>query len=439
MANQQGQEQPVDLDDVLQPLPTAQDDGTFLEEDDILEVEELEGEGMDVESGDEAQDDEEQDGADQLLDQEGFNDTQASFDGHGEDTSVFAVAVHPVDPLIAVSGGEDDMAHIWRTDTGASVVKLTGHTDSVTSVGFSFDGELVATGGMDGRVRVWRKVKGSQGYLTWEFLTNLEGPDEVNWINWHPKGNLLLAGGADGTVWLWSLPTGNTLHVLSGHIASVTCGQFTPDGKKIVTCSEDSTLILWDPRTGEPIHKLLPSDARFRLEGGINSLAVNPAGTVAICGGGADGGLRAVNLVQGTVLAQMVGHEDDASIEAVAFSEIPTIGQASVTVVVSAGTDGRVCTWEANSFKLRSTGTHEDAVTSLSFAPNTTHFITGSADRTLKVWDYRRGTCEQTLLGHRDVINSCSVSRDGKLVVSGGDDGAKVFAVGKSNEEKMEA
>lgn len=129
-------------------------------------------------------------------------------------------------------------------------------------------------------------------------------------------------------------------------------------GKKIVTCSEDSALILWDPKTGDPVHKLLPADGRFRLSGGISSLAINTSGTVAICGG-AEGGLRAVNLVQGTVLAQMAGHEDGSSIEAVAFSEVPIAGAAIVTVVVSAGSDGRVCTWEANTFKLRSTGLHE--------------------------------------------------------------------------------
>lgn len=125
-------------------------------------------------------------------------------------------------------------------------------------------------------------------------------------------------------------------------------------------------LILWDPRTGEAIHKLTGQDTRFRLEGGINCLAVNPTSTVAIVGG-AEGGLRAVNLVQGTVLAQMEGHEEGASIEQVAFNEIPTINTGggaassgpSVTVMVSVGTDGRVCTWEATGFRLRSTGAHE--------------------------------------------------------------------------------
>lgn len=214
-------------------------------------------------------------------------------------------------------------------------------------------------------------------------------------------------------------------------------------GKKIVTCSEDSALILWDPRTGLPIHKLVSADARFSLSGGINSLAINPASTVAIAGG-AEGGLRAVNLVQGSVLAQMLGHEDGASIEAVGFSEVPTAGQAAITVVVSVGTDARVCTWEANTFKLRSTGLHEDAVTSLGFAgtgKGATTFVTGSADKTLKVWDYRRGTCVKTVIGHRDVVHCCAVSQDGAWIVSGGDDGARSFSTNKepeSEEVKME-
>jgi len=121
------------------------------------------------------------------------------------------------------AGGSDDAGYIWDVTDGEIVVKLTGHTDSVSVAAFSSDGEIVATGGMDGKVRVWRRV-GNENYKTWEFLTELQGPDEVivrpptcsvltsmetnhrdhlQWLRWHPKGPVLLAGCNDSTVWLW--------------------------------------------------------------------------------------------------------------------------------------------------------------------------------------------------------------------------------------------
>ena len=122
---------------------------------------------------------------------------------HTSQQSIFTLSLHPKfpNPPLAVSGGEDDCAFIFSPvpkEEGGSgfngesfnAVKLTGHTDSVVATGWSFDGEMVATGGMDGRVRVWRRVKGRKGspapgsggeaeWKDWEILTGLETGSEV--------------------------------------------------------------------------------------------------------------------------------------------------------------------------------------------------------------------------------------------------------------------
>ena len=41
--------------------------------------------------------------------------------------------------------------------------------------------------------------------------------------------------------------------VFAGHSGAVTCGQFTLDGKKVVTAAEDGTTKVWNPKDQQPL------------------------------------------------------------------------------------------------------------------------------------------------------------------------------------------
>jgi len=334
--------------------------------------------------------------------------------------SVFAISSHPSAPL-AASGGEDDLGYVWDITDGEVIVKLTGHTDSVTSTAFSSDGEMIATGGMDGKVRIWRRV-GKTDWRTWEFLTELQGPDEIMWLRWHPKGNVLLAGSNDTTVWLWQLPSGSTMQVFAGHSGAVQCGEFTPDGKRIITADADGTLIFWDPRSSTPVFKLTAEDARFQLDG-ITSIGVNPSSTLAVVGGAA-GGVRVVSLSKGEVVQALGGHTEGESIEAVQFVDLVGSGTGP-GVVVTGATDGKVCVWDLTTMRLRSTLEHKDAVTTILAhpAPKGYLIVSGSADKTLRTWDARTGTLVREHKGHQGPVLAASLGLQGSVVVSAGDDG----------------
>jgi WD40 repeat protein len=72
---------------------------------------------------------------------------------------------------------------------------------------------------------------------------------------------------------------------------------------------------------------------------------------------------------------------------------------------------------------------HTGGVTSVSFSPDGTRIVTGSEDRTAKVWDARTGTALLELKGHTDGVLSVSFSPDGTRIVTGGgfDQTAKVW------------
>ena len=240
-----------------------------------------------------------------------------------------------------------------------------------------------------------------------------------------------------------AVPSGETMNVFSSHSGPSTCGQFLPDGKRLLTGSADGSLVLWDPRTAEPVHKLVATDGRFSFEGGITSLAVNGASTSAIVGG-ADGQSRIVNLNSGQVVQNLERHtkvpntsgtigdqqEIEVSVEQVVWA--PSASGGGAGLWISAGIDGSIKIFEASNGSLRWSGNHDDAVTSLVLhpAPRSHLVTTGCADRLLRTWDLRTGTLIQTHTGHRDVVHAVSISSDGSRLVSASDDGtARVFEI----------
>jgi len=74
---------------------------------------------------------------------------------------------------------------------------LTGHTSYVFSVAFSPDGNTVASGSLDGTVRLWNASTGA-------LVRTLAGhTDWVRSVAFSPDGNTIASGSDDGTIVLW--------------------------------------------------------------------------------------------------------------------------------------------------------------------------------------------------------------------------------------------
>ena len=134
---------------------------------------------------------------------------------------VYSIAVSHLNPEIVVRAA----ATITRICGIALPAIFATHSDSVCAVAFSADGSLVASGGLDGNLYIFSVEFGG-------LVCTLQGPSEITWIDWHPRGNIILAGGEDGTCSMWAVTAngGDCMQVFSGHSDSVTCGKFTPDG-----------------------------------------------------------------------------------------------------------------------------------------------------------------------------------------------------------------
>jgi WD40 repeat protein/beta-lactamase regulating signal transducer with metallopeptidase domain len=309
---------------------------------------------------------------------------------------------------------------VWNALTGAEMVRLESESVRWYCIAYSPDGKYVATGGGDlggqgipNEVTIWDTK-------TWKPAGKLQGHTQaVMCVTFSPDSKTIASGGDDATARLWRLdgrgqfkPVGT----LEGHENRVKAVTFTPDGKTLATASHDGSVRLWD------VAKLVPLT---RLDGHVppvRSIAVSPDGK-QLYTGGAQRILKVWDIKSHTESASYElapqHPEGEAVILAMVYSPdgrlLATAHENGLIVLRSASTGELVRT-------LDPAGGQDEAATCLVFSRDSKTLFTGSADRTVRLWDVETGKTRASLTGHTSWVYALALAPDGKTLASAGYD-----------------
>ncbi|EFA76157.1 WD40 repeat-containing protein [Heterostelium album PN500] len=200
--------------------------------------------------------------------------------------AITSVAFNSTGEWMAFASKELGQLLVWEWRSETYILKQQGHSYNMSTMAYSPDGQTIATGGDDGKVKIWNT---QSGYC---FVTFSEHEAPVTAIRYSPVGsqNAVFSASLDGTVrafdllryrnfrtfvspnksqfsslaidaageivvagcvdtfeiYVWSIRTGRLTDVLSGHTSPVSSVAFDPSTSMLASGSWDKTIRVWD-------------------------------------------------------------------------------------------------------------------------------------------------------------------------------------------------
>jgi Prp8 binding protein len=280
----------------------------------------------------------------------------------------------------------------------APVMELSGHSGEIFAAKFDPTGNLIASGGMDRSIMLWRTYGDCENY---GLLNGHKGA--ILDLQWSRDSEILYSASADMHLASWDLTSGTRIRRYVGHEEVINTLGISRRGEEIlVSGSDDSTIGIWDPRSKNAVDYI-------QTEFPVTAVAVSEAGN-EIYAGGIDNDIRVWDLRKKSVVYSMLGHSDT-----ITSLRVSPDSQS----LVSYAMDSTVRTWDIRPFAPteRHIRTFDGAnmgieknLLGASWDSEGKRIAAASGDGTVMVWSSETGKLAYKLPGHKGTVNCAEFS-----------------------------
>ncbi|XP_074045810.1 autophagy-related protein 16-1 isoform X5 [Macrotis lagotis] len=281
-----------------------------------------------------------------------------------------------------------------------AVYVFDAHDGEVNAVQFSPGSRLLATGGMDRRVKLW-EVFGDKC----EAKGSLSGSNAgITSIEFDSAGSYLLAASNDFASRIWTVDDNRLRHTLTGHSGKVLSAKFLLDNARIVSGSHDRTLKLWDLRSKVCIKTVFAGSS-------CNDIVCTEQ---CVMSGHFDKKIRFWDIRSESIIREL---ELLGKITALDLNpertDLLTCSRDDLLKIIDLRVNAVKQTFSAPGFKCGSDWTR------VVFSPDGSYVAAGSAEGSLYIWSVLTGKVEKVLSKqHSSSVNAVAWSPSGTHVVS---------------------
>lgn len=160
--------------------------------------------------------------------------------GHFYDIST--IAYSPDSSQIA-SGAIDGRIKVWNTSNASCIITFNEHKSKVTEIKYAPNKpSVLVSASLDGTVRAYDLIK----YRNFRVMTTPK-VTQFTCVGINLSGEIVAAGSMDPyVVYVWNLKTGDLVDQLTGHTAPISCIAFSANKDMVATGSWDKTVKFWE-------------------------------------------------------------------------------------------------------------------------------------------------------------------------------------------------
>ena len=301
----------------------------------------------------------------------------------GPSVPTVAVAFSPDAKSLATSGYREVL--LWDLAEAKLAKRIGADTlqDVVHALTFSADGgTLIVADGTpagSGAVRLFNVADG-------QLAASLEQPQgAVYALALSPDGTLLAAGGIEPVVHVWKMDDKTPVASLAGHGGCIQGISFSSDGKLLITAAADGSARAWDTATWTTTRTVKQSEALFGA-----AFSADAATLAVAVGGPTDRSIRLIRMSDGRVTRTI-------STGAAMPLDMTWVTQGNRIYVPCS--DGTVKAYNAGNGRLERTYSgHADWVYCLALTADATKLAAGCADGTVKLFNVADGAVLATIV-----------------------------------------